>query len=370
MKNITAFLFILAICSGTLQAANKDYEGTAKGELQVSGNAVPLHYAYAVQKTRKLSVLLSDRPVPLEALGNSKKLVELSGEDSFKAVEVVIDSNNKATEVLFYDNRLPAELSVKEPGPFTPKKVNEKIVSGKLLMNDPQFSFGYDAEFSAPVFKPAIVSGQSVDSGMSTEEQAKIGLKNAGLDFDEETFTRKVQAGDVGAVQLFLQSGMPAIIRGKPALWMAIEFQHPDVAKVLIDAGAGVNERDEYGQSMLMKACDTKNLELVQLLIQAGADVNRPNDYKIAPLATASEQGSKEIVEILIHAGANVNARNTYGGTALQVAVMRGYAEIVKMLIAAGADVQRDRSELLEIARREKHPDVEKLILEAPAKKK
>jgi len=71
------------------------------------------------------------------------------------------------------------------------------------------------------------------------------------------------------------------------------------------------------------------------------------------------------MVVALLRAGANVNARNTYGGTALQVAVLRGFTPIVRILIDAGADVARDRKELLELARQEKHPDIEKLLLEA-----
>lgn len=346
--------------------AAEDFEGTAKGALQVSGKKVDLVYSYAVQKTKKLSVILADRPVPMEALGDYKALVNLSQEGKVRAVEVVIDPIKKAAaEVFFFDDRLPAELSVKEPGPFTAKKMDEKTVSGKLVMKDPDFSFGYDATFSAPVYKPAITPGRSVDTNMPAEEQAKIGLKNAGLDFDDDTFTRKVQNGDAGAVQLFLAAGMKPVVHGRQAIWAAIDFKHAEVVKVLIDAGADVNEVGEYEQSMILRAADTKNIEILEMLIAAGADVNRANSYKIAPLASAAEQGSIEVVQTLLKAGAKVNARNTYGGTALQVAVLRGYTDIVKMLIEAGADVKRDRAELLEIARREKHAEIEKILLAA-----
>ncbi len=362
MMKVLLLILVLPLC---LAFAASDFEGTAKGELQVSNVKVDLLYSYAIQKSKRLSVILSDRPVPVDALGNYKMLVSLASEGKLKAVEVVIDSSHKASEVFFFDDRLPAKISVKDPGPFTPKKVDEKNVSGKLVMKDPEFSFGYEATFSAPVYKVVVASGRSVDSSMTSEEQAKIGLKNAGLDFDEEAFTRKVQNGDAGAVQLYLQAGMPAVVHGKQAIWTAIEFKHPEVVKVLTETGANVNEPGPYGQTMVMLACDHKNLEILDLLILAGADVNRANEYKIAPLASAAEQGNKEIVEALLQAGAKVNARNTYGGTALQVAVLRGYTDIVKILIAAGADVARDRAELLEIAQREKHPEIEKLIREA-----
>jgi hypothetical protein len=357
--------FILIVPFTFVFAATRDFEGTAKGELIVSGKKVDLIHSYAVQKSKRLSVILADRPLPVEALGNYKMLVSLSSEGKLRAIEVVIDSNRKASEVFFFDDRLPEEISVKEPGPFTPKKVDEKKVSGKLVMNDPDFSFGYDATFDAPVHRVAVAPGRSVDSAMTSDTQARIGLRNAGLEFDEETFTRKVQGGDAGAVQLFLAAGMPAVVHGKQAIWAAISFKHPEVVKVLIDAGADVNQAGEYGQTMVMLASDLKHLEILQMLIDAGADVNRPNEYKIAPLATAAEQGGKEVVELLLKAGAKVNARNTYGGTALQVAVLRGYIDIVKTLIAAGADVKRDRAELIQIAQQEKHAEIEQLLRQA-----
>lgn len=363
MSRILILIVLLQLFSHAYAA--QDYEGTAKGSIVVSGKKVDLAHSYAVQKSKRLSVILSDRPLPVEALGNYKMLVSLGSEGQVRAIEVVIDADKKAAEVFFFDDRLPAELSVREPGPFTPKKVDEKKVSGRLVMNDPEFSFGYDATFDAPVHKVAVAPGRSVDTAMPSAEQAKIGLRNAGLDFDEDTFTKKVQDGDAGAVQLFLAAGMPPVVHGKQAIWTAIEFKHPEVVRTLIEAGANVNEPGSYGQTMVMLAADHKNLEILQLLIEAGADVNRANEYKIAPLASAAEQGSKEVVALLLKSGAKVNARNTYGGTALQVAVLRGYIDIVKMLIDAGADVARDRAELIEIAQREKHPEIEKLLRQA-----
>jgi Ankyrin repeats (3 copies) len=365
MKRLFFLAFFLHL---SVLFAASDYEGTATGELRSNENKANLRYSYAVKKTKRLSVILSDRPVPIESLGNYKSLVGLANEGKIHAIEVVIDSNNKASEVFFFDDRIPSELSVKDPGPFTPKKVDEKVVSGKLVMNDPGYSFGYDVTFSAPVFRPEIVPGRAVNSGMTSEEAAKTGLKNAGLSFDEDTFTSKVQSGDAGAVELFLQAGMPPVVHGRSAIWTAVEFQQVEVAKLLIDRGQDVNERGEYGQTLVMLACDHKDVPMLQLLIQSGANVNQANDYKITPLASGAEQGNKEIIEVLLAAGANVNARNTYGGTALQVAVLRGHTDIVKRLIDAGADVARDRAELLEIAHREKHPDIEKLLMQSSRK--
>ena len=248
---------------------------------------------------------------------------------------------------------------------------NAGINLAYVLIIDSDFSSGYalddrDQIPTGPPKRSLSPQGRTPQS----EEKALAALKNMNIDFDEDTFRRKVQDGDAAAVKLFLDAGMPAVVYGKPAIATAVEWGHTEVTQVLIDAGSDVNVRDDYDQSLVMQAASSGKLAVLEVLIAAGADVNVPNMYKVTPLAAAAEQGKIEIVQALIKAGAKVNARNTYGGTALQVAVLRGYKDVVKLLIASGADVARDRKELIEIARKEKHRDIEKLIRQAPAKPK
>jgi hypothetical protein len=354
-------LILIVVFAEALMAGN---DGKAKGELQVSGEVIKLEHAYAIEKGGKISVILSDRALEDSELENSKSLGEIADGGELHAIEVVIRGKEIAEEVFFYDNRLPSKISVKEPGPFKPQKVNDKMISGTLVMNDPGFSFGYKAQFSAPIVKAIEKPESRVGPGATLEDDARAALENMKLDFDDATFTSAVQNGNVEAVKLFLKAGMPPVIYGKSALWTAVEFGHVEVAQVLIDAGLSVNETGDYGETMMMKAINGK-LAMVETLIKAGADVNKPNDYKIAPLAAAAEQGKTDVVQALLKAGANVKARNTYGGTALQVAVLRGYKDLVKILIDAGADVARDRKELIEIAKQQSHSDIEKMIREA-----
>ena len=106
----------------------------------------------------------------------------------------------------------------------------------------------------------------------------------------------------------------------------------------------------------------------MRLLIDAHADVNIPNEYKLAPLAVAAEQGQLETVKMLLAAGAKVDHHDPYGGSALSVAVLRGYKEVVKTLLDAGADVQRDKKDLLDLAKDK--PEIRAMIEAAAAKKK
>jgi hypothetical protein len=360
MKKYSFILIVLCIAVSAI-AGN---EGKAKGELQASGEKIQLQHAYAIEKDGKINVILSDRALEESELENTKSLSETAESGELHAIEVVIRGKEIVEEVFFYDERIPAKLSVKEPGPFTPEKVNDKMISGKLVMNDPGFSFGYKVQFSASIVKPIEKPEAKLGPDATIEDDARLGLEKMKLDFDEETFTSAVQDGNAEAVKLFLKAGMPPIVHGKSALWTAVEWDHVEVAQVFIDAGMSVNESGDYGQTMIMRAVDGK-LEMVEALIKAGADVNKPNDYKMAPLAIAAEQGKVDVVQALLKAGANVKARNTYGGTALQVAVLRGYKDLVKILIDAGADVARDRKELIDLAKQQKNPEIEKMIREA-----
>ena len=354
----------------SVRAENSERRGTAEGFLNANGENMPLAFAYAVEKKGQVSVILSDKPVPTEALENQKLLTELGSSGEVSAMKVVIEYGRVAAEVFFFDRRLPSGISVEKPGPFTPKRVDDEMLSGVLVMDDPGFSFGYRASFSAPIFRPAEKKPVSVGPNASVADRALAALKNKDIDFDEDTFRSKVQDGDDVAVKLFLDAGMPAEIYGRPAIAEAVQLGRLEVTQVLIDYGADVNYRDDYGESLVLRAASMGKLPILEALIRAGADVNAPNVYRTTPLDVAAEQGDIMAVRLLLKAGAKVNARSASGGTALQVAVLRGYVDIVKLLIASGADVARDREDLLEIARREKHKDVEKLILKVPKKNK
>ena len=82
--------------------------------------------------------------------------------------------------------------------------------------------------------------------------------------------------------------------------------------------------------------------ETVKLLIEAGADVNAKNNDGMTALIKASSTRYYELIEALIAAGADVNAKNNDGTTALIEALSAGYScseDIAKLLVEAGADV-------------------------------
>ena len=65
-------------------------------------------------------------------------------------------------------------------------------------------------------------------------------------------------------------------------LFYAAELGRVEMARVLIEHGANLEFRDEYGNTPLMKACystSTRAYEMIALLISAGADLDATNNY-------------------------------------------------------------------------------------------
>lgn len=67
---------------------------------------------------------------------------------------------------------------------------------------------------------------------------------------------------------------------------------HEKAAKLLIDSGSNINEKNNYKNSPLRWAVWTGRENIVKLLIESGVDVNSQNYDGSTPLHEASIQGS------------------------------------------------------------------------------
>jgi ankyrin repeat protein len=81
----------------------------------------------------------------------------------------------------------------------------------------------------------------------------------------------------------------------------------------------------------------------LKMVIEAGADVNIKNEKGETALMHAAWRGSTNAAKILIDAGANINACSDEGQTALIYASGYGHSAIVQMLIDIGADVNHKK---------------------------
>lgn len=90
--------------------------------------------------------------------------------------------------------------------------------------------------------------------------------------------------------------------------------------------------RNDYGATLLICASEKGHTEIVRLLIKAGAQVNECHDNWWTPLMHAVSATQVETVRILLTSGADVNAKNLHGQTALDLAIKWSSKEMEDLL--------------------------------------
>jgi cell wall assembly regulator SMI1/ankyrin repeat protein len=171
---------------------------------------------------------------------------------------------------------------------------------------------------------------------------AEKGLLSQLDEFEDYPLNNAAEGGHPEVVRILLDAGAeinrPEPRFGKTPLLGAAWAGHAEVVKMLIAAGADVHARDEKRFTALMEAVGDRkksNLEMVRALIAAGADVNAAG--KVATvLMHASRDGSPEMVLALIAAGADVHAMARFG-TALMMAAEKNRADNVTVLLENSA---------------------------------
>jgi hypothetical protein len=131
-----------------------------------------------------------------------------------------------------------------------------------------------------------------------------------------------------------------------------------EVSKLLIEYGARINEKDNYGRTALMIAAFLDNNYndnniITKLLLRNGANVNIQNNTGQTALHFAIYVWNIEAIELFIHNNVNVNVRDHKGWSPLIVANIRYYGdpkfneEIAQILINAGATLSDSDIQLI-----------------------
>ena len=119
----------------------------------------------------------------------------------------------------------------------------------------------------------------------------------------------------------------------------AVKDNHIVTVKALLDAGADVNDRDTFGESLLHLAAVRGYKEMSSMLIAGGADVDARDDRGLTPLHAAAWGGHREILMLLLDKNVGINVRSTDGLTPLHMAALAGHKETIQYLILKGADI-------------------------------
>ena len=137
--------------------------------------------------------------------------------------------------------------------------------------------------------------------------------------------------GDTDVVRLLLSRGAQP---DSEALSEAVTFDHPDIVKALIDAGADASITESSGINLLHWAAITNRPAVIPILAKAGVPVDAIDDAGYTPLMYAAtvDVGGTETLKALLAAGASRLVRNAQGRTAIQQARFYRHPTIVEAL--------------------------------------
>lgn len=114
-----------------------------------------------------------------------------------------------------------------------------------------------------------------------------------------------------------------------------------DAVKLLIANGAWVDTTPDMHLytpgSPLFLACKNGHTEIARILIEKGASINQPNPKGDTPLHIAIQEGHVECVSLLLMNGANVFAVNNTLETPLHIAALFSQRDSAKLLLDNGA---------------------------------
>ena len=156
------------------------------------------------------------------------------------------------------------------------------------------------------------------------------------------------RTGNVDAVKLLLAHGAEVNAketrRGQTALMWAVAQQRPEVARALIEHGADVHARSKasftpllaltYGADVptsskggftpLLFAAQQGDVDLARILLAAGANVNDATPEDGSALVVASAGNHEALAAFLLDKSADPNAADGNGITALHYALLKG----------------------------------------------
>ena len=185
---------------------------------------------------------------------------------------------------------------------------------------------------------------------------------NAALLSGETPTMTAARTGSPRVVGQLLDAGADpnaSATRGQTALMWAAAQRHSDVVGVLLEYGADVQARSETwsqvmavsphsalanqqavphgGNTALTFAARVGDLASARVLVNAGADVDDADARGVSATVLAAHSGFGDLVEFLLDEGADPNAAEA-GFSALHVTIMRRDEDLGRLLLARGAD--------------------------------
>ncbi|MFC0773397.1 ankyrin repeat domain-containing protein [Terrimonas alba] len=156
-----------------------------------------------------------------------------------------------------------------------------------------------------------------------------------------------IKSGQKNIIETFLKKGMaPNVLlpEDEKPLHLAAEYGQLDIVKLLVNAGANVNEKSK-GETALKRAIEQKKLDCAKFLLQAGTRINTGDEKEESLLFTAARYFDRDIFQELLNNKANVNVETWMDGPLLNYAVENENVDCINMLLKAGVNINaKDRN--------------------------
>ena len=143
--------------------------------------------------------------------------------------------------------------------------------------------------------------------------------------------------GRVDRVRVAIDDDRESVRRLSPdgytALHLAAFFGKPEIARMLLDAGASVDTytTNDFANQPLHAAAAGRHLEVCRVLLAAGAEVNATQHGGYTPLHEAAQHGDVEMVELFLSAGADPTLE-VPEGTPADLAEAAGHPDVATRL--------------------------------------
>jgi ankyrin repeat protein len=147
---------------------------------------------------------------------------------------------------------------------------------------------------------------------------------------NESPLDAATRGGHIRIVRTLLAAGQRVTAR---SLSEACRRGHLDLAKLLVDAGAILN--DVSDASPLLAAAGSGRVFVIKWLLSQGADVSSQG---ARALHCAANAGQTEAALVFVERGVDINARDRSDWTPLMTAAWQGHRETCQAFLAAGAD--------------------------------
>jgi uncharacterized protein len=191
---------------------------------------------------------------------------------------------------------------------------------------------------------PALARARN-EAGISALMQARYGFRPDIVDLlrkavgDLDVF-EAATLGDAARLNALLATD-PTLAKafsgdGFTALHLAAFFGEPDAVEALLQYAPDVNvvSRNAMKVAVINAAAASRNLEVAKLVLQAGANPDARQQAGYTALHEAAVNNNVELAGVLLSAGADPGVRSDAGLTAADMAREKGHEEIAEMLDA------------------------------------